>query len=228
MSGNVAHKIVRYSSLVLYLDAANTKSFLVGDISWRDLSGKYNNGELTNGATYISGSIHFDGIDDYISGTLSSTLYVGLNSNVTIETFLYPYGLTNSPRIFNLGRSGNAFNYGMRIGNTGILKSNNSLSDSDLGGTVSVNNWNHLTITFTPQGSTGYLNGYIIGTNSVTTGSVDLSYINWVIGRRAYDGISGASEFFNGKIGLFKIYKRSLSPSEILQNYNALKSRFGL
>jgi hypothetical protein len=228
MAFHYSPKIVT-NGLVLYLDAANTKSFLVGDISWRDLSGKYNNGELTNGATYSSGSIYFDGIDDYISGTLSSTLYVEPNSDVTIETFLYPYGLTNSPRIFNLGRSGNAFNYGMRIGNTGILKSNNSLSDSDLGGTVSVNNWNHLTITFTPQGSTGYLNGYIIGTNSVTTGSVNLSYMrNWVIGRRAYDGLSGASEFFYGKIGLFKIYKRSLSSTEILQNYNALKSRFGL
>jgi hypothetical protein len=34
--------------------------------------------------------------------------------------------------------------------------------------------------------------------------------------------------FFNGKISNTKIYNRTLSASEILQNYNATKSRFGL
>jgi hypothetical protein len=54
MSGNVAPKIVRDSSLVLCLDAANTKSFQVGTIKWLDLSGDKLNATLYSGATYSS------------------------------------------------------------------------------------------------------------------------------------------------------------------------------
>ena len=34
--------------------------------------------------------------------------------------------------------------------------------------------------------------------------------------------------YFNGNIGPVKIYNRALSAAEVLQNYNQLKSRFGL
>jgi hypothetical protein len=39
---------------------------------------------------------------------------------------------------------------------------------------------------------------------------------------------SGGSEFFDGRFASFKIYSQALSSSEILQNYNAAKGRFGL
>jgi uncharacterized delta-60 repeat protein len=54
---------------VLYLDAANTKSYVSGSTTWNDISRGGNNGTLTNGPTFNSangGSIVFDGVDDYI------------------------------------------------------------------------------------------------------------------------------------------------------------------
>ena len=73
MSGNVAPKIVRDSSLVLCLDAANTKSFQVGTIKWLDLSGDKLNATLYSGATYSS--LNGGCISNVIFLTLVSWLY---------------------------------------------------------------------------------------------------------------------------------------------------------
>jgi hypothetical protein len=46
------------------------------------------------------------------------------------------------------------------------------------------------------------------------------------IGRANYPG--SGSRFFNGNISQVSIYNRALSASEVKQNFNATKSRFGL
>ena len=61
---------VVYNGLVLYLDAANNKSYVSGSTSWNDLTGNKNVGTLTNGPTFNTGSggsIVFDGVDDYVN-----------------------------------------------------------------------------------------------------------------------------------------------------------------
>jgi hypothetical protein len=66
MAGTVAPNIVT-DGLVLYLDAANTKSYVSGSTTWTDIAAR-NNGTLVNGPTYSSangGSIIFDGTNDY-------------------------------------------------------------------------------------------------------------------------------------------------------------------
>jgi hypothetical protein len=59
-------QIVR-DGLVLYLDAANTKSYHGSGTTWSDLCGNGNDGTLINEPTFDSGnlgSIQFDGADD--------------------------------------------------------------------------------------------------------------------------------------------------------------------
>jgi hypothetical protein len=41
-------------------------------------------------------------------------------------------------------------------------------------------------------------------------------------------GEANAGQFFTGKISQASIYNRVLTAEEILQNFNSLKSRFGL
>ena len=75
MAGIVAPNIVT-DGLVLYLDAANTKSYASGSTAWNDLVG-INNGTLVNGPTFNSangGSIVFDGSNDYVSTTYNAVL----------------------------------------------------------------------------------------------------------------------------------------------------------
>ena len=58
--------------LILCLDAANTNSYPGSGTTWTDMSGKENDGTLTNGPTFSSddmGSIVFDGSNDYVNAT---------------------------------------------------------------------------------------------------------------------------------------------------------------
>ena len=79
--------------------------------------------------------------------------------------------------------------------------------------------------------------------NFVTANNADwIIYINGVDRSSTFSGTGGAvayssnkggigvrqSTMFDGKLSLLQIYNRSLSHSEVLQNYNSQKSRFGL
>ena len=46
-------------------------------------------------------------------------------------------------------------------------------------------------------------------------------------GTNRYIGLR-SGVMFNGNVGFVRVYNRALSASEILQNYNSAKSRFGL
>ena len=71
-----------------------------------------------------------------------------------------------------------------------------------------------------------YLNGSL--DNSATINTLGISTSDYVmVGGPYTDSYSGA-RYFDGKIAQVLSYNRSLSPAEILQNYEAHKSRFGL
>jgi hypothetical protein len=93
--------------LVLYLDAANSKSYVSGSSTWIDLSRRTNNATLINGPAYDSangGSIVFDGFDDYVDlGTTLNSVTIGASftvnmwvlSRVLIDGNVY-YGLISN------------------------------------------------------------------------------------------------------------------------------------
>jgi hypothetical protein len=73
MAGRIAYygNIVT-NGLILDLDAAKRDSYPGSGTSWRDISGLQNNGTLINGSIFDSangGSIMFDGVDDFVSGS---------------------------------------------------------------------------------------------------------------------------------------------------------------
>ena len=88
--------IIHDSSLVLSLDAANSKSYVSGSSTWSDLSGNNKTGTLTNGPTYTSsfgGGIVFDGVDDY--ATVSNPLnQSNLSQEWTVNAW---FSLSSSP-----------------------------------------------------------------------------------------------------------------------------------
>ena len=82
--------IVR-NGLVLYLDAANPKSYPGSGTTWKDLSGNGNNGTLVNGPTFNSangGSIVFDGTNDYVITT--NLLNPTTNPNESVFVWFNP------------------------------------------------------------------------------------------------------------------------------------------
>jgi hypothetical protein len=87
--------------------------------------------------------------------------------------------------------------------------------------TIDLNKWWHGAVTFSPiNGWCLYVNGELESTNNNT----DI-YTN---GEELEIGSYDSNNFFNGDISVVQLYDRVLSPQEVLQNYNAYKTRFGL
>ena len=103
-----------------------------------------------------------------------------------------------------------------------LVKSNAADMGSFTGYTSTANNDVYLTVRFTKSSNTYdlYINGSYI--SSITNAQTFVT--NGPLLGSGYPG----SEHFNGYIYSFTYYNRALSSTEILQNYNALKGRYGL
>jgi len=206
--------------LVLCLDAANTKSYPGSGTTLIDLTGNGNSGTLTNGPTYNSangGSIVFDGVDDKVStnykpsGARSYFIWVKYNS----LTHSSGYQLSGTQEV-------NAYTYiGIKNGGGIYYYAGASTTGGNIGNPVTVNTWVNLGFALFPDGSRRvYKNGIEIHYNTGGLGGTATAEFSV--------GCISNSYNVNGNIAQVSIYNRALPAAEVSQNFNALKSRFGL
>jgi hypothetical protein len=242
------------NGLVLSLDAANTKSYVSGSTTWTDLSRSNNNGILTNGPTFNSGNggnIILDGTDDTISTPIALTSLPALsNFSLEITTKITQYPQPSSPNQYgNTTRAGVLFGaayysgvalywYGNSAGTACTVYSYIRGADAyrvTSGFSMITNNWYSFTLTnnYTGNALGLYANGTLIDSVSTATQEYNpgLAPSAGNIGF-CKPQVDGGGElvysYLNCAIASAKIYNRALSASEILQNYNATKTRFGL
>jgi hypothetical protein len=231
MAFNYSPKIVT-DGLVLYLDAANTKSYVSGSTTWTDISRTNNNGTLTNGPTFNTGSggsIVFDGSND---GVLLPGTSFSLNQ-MTISSWNYSANYQQDGFLFEKTTNGsvntqyslffNASNYTMYYRTYGLSTTDLTISTTSAG--VVNNSWNNVIATFDGTNKRIYVNGVLRATSANLTGTVTQNNTG-----AAYIGIFGnfAGYPFNGRISTTSLYNKALSSTEITQNYNATRTRFGL
>jgi hypothetical protein len=225
------------NGLVLSLDAADRNSYVSGSTTWNDMSGNNNSGSLVNGPTFSSangGSIVFDGTNQYAN--LGNPNSLNISGSITIESWVYPTDITTGVVKGIAGRwESNAKSYKIAILNSTskfyIDISNAGTEDIYLQSTqnATINTWYHVVGTYI-SGASPSLNIYVNAqlSNGVLIGTIPQSLFSgaslFLVGT---DTISGGN-FFTGRIAETKIYNRALSATEIAQNYNAQKSRFGL
>ena len=233
--------------LVLYLDAANPRSYINGNSVWNDLSNNGNNGTLTNGPTYNTGSkgsIVFDGVDDYVSnGTFGYSPET--SGELSLEAWVYPTGpftsYTAEPPIINIGgifgqsyfsgttgwglgvvvRSdyGNCWAFQVRNGGT-VVEAIGTSSPFTTG------SWYHLVGSFTRNDlSRLYMNGNLIASSS----SSPLNGVS-ITPQNSNAALGASTSYgpfqFGGRIATAKLYNRPLTATEVKQNYNASKGRY--
>jgi len=226
MSNTYGPRIVT-DGLVLHLDAANNRSYVSGSNTWNDLSGNGNNGTLIQGASFNTsnnGSIIFDGTNDAV--TLASKTYSFNGGTLEIWTKLTSknrqqgfVGINAPPKYLNFWMNTNNTMRWEVIGDTALTYS--PISSTTI---FSTGVWYHATGTFTGALNSLYING-VLETSS-TTGAAN---VPTSITTTAYIGDYGATAYpLAGNIAVVKLYNRALSRSEIFQNYNATKGRFGL
>ena len=236
------------NGLVLHLDAADRKSYPRSGNRWYDLSGNNNTFALREGPTFNSangGSIVFDGSGS--SADSLSTVKLSAFTSITTEVWFKP-SVSTGAMVFEHSEDWNT-----NTGGFGLYPNSNGSSDD---ATLCHTNSNptsmcgprnyaftcgttlfscHVNIFSTITDSTGrltYVNGNLLSfsstggyststatTNQSTTFRNDKMYL----ASRA-----GSVALFNGSIAMFKIYNRKLSASEILQNFNATRGRFGI
>ena len=217
------------NGLVLALDAANPRSYVSGSTTWNDLSGNGLNVTLANSPTYITNpnSLLFDGVDEYGS-TGNNTISSPTNS-LSFDFWVKPTGTSTASQTI-LGKDTNSSPSGhLLIRRTSSTDLRYNVSSGD--GITSVNffvgsidNWLNIQITYnyTSGNYNLYKNG-VLFTNTTTASGFPLT--NAPINIASY---SGPPLPWTGNISVCKMYNRVLSATEVLQNYNALKSRFNL
>ena len=231
MGVNTRNSIVT-NGLVLCLDAANVKSYPGSGTTWTDLSGNGNNGTLADGPTFNSGnggSIVFDGSNDYIT-----TTNVTISGSQTFSVWAMVTGGPNSPAGI-LTQHNYAANANFGINHT----TGNKLAPS-IGYTNETREFSSKPTTFTITNNVIF--NAVLVYNSIENkiywyinGVLDSSYVlsqtpkstNHPIALGRWDA-GYTNYYFNGRVYSGNIHNRNLSAQEVLQNYNATKSRFGL
>jgi hypothetical protein len=225
------------NGLVLNLDAGNPYSYLSGSsgTKWTNtvaISSSIS-GTLVNGPVYANGAITFDGVDDYVNcGTTDI-----IPGSWTVSAWVKHIPKTGAAVYF--GRSGTAPNYDQ----TAIIGWSSNVSNRFFtsGKTTSGTYLLSCSSSFSPISGVIYnvvgtfdtssttlnlhINGVLDNTKIVGTLFTTGSNLSNQIG--CSDGLT-PSNFAQGNIYDVKVYNRALSAAEVLQNFNALRGRYGI
>ena len=229
--------IVR-DGLVLHLDAANIRSYPGSGTTWTDITNNAQAAALNGGTAYSTsnkGTLDFDGTDDYIR--VYPDISTDYNSgNFTWSLWVKPDQLAKMTFLVkcwrpNIFRGDNETTFGFEWqAAEGFKQTTVTLPDSR----VTYGRWFNLVArvdslgnmkldVFDPENGSQHTSSNTSGTTPGSSTSTDVHYL----GLQGWWG-SGRDQKFLGLMGSFMKYNRSISDDEVLQNYIAQKSRFGL
>lgn len=225
---------INTSGLVLCLDASDGNSYPgVGNV-WKDMSGNTLNASGDGG--YISST----GVTSGVSWTTSTTSILNTDTHSVFfmlrlnPSATFPNGYTGGwEKIFSYNAGGSDRSPGVwrypsnRLihwrydpGNSGIDISTTAAGSYFVSGTeFSLNTWYQVGVTKNGATANAYVNGNYVGTNTVSnpkTSGTSAITIN---------------EYYTNplnNVNCVQVYDRVLTPSEIKENFNSIRSRFGI
>lgn len=213
------------SGLVLCLDPSSPRSYSGSGTKCYDASGTGNAGTLTNGVGYNTsnlGRFVFDGVDDYINAgtffnynffTISLWVYPGTSQVTYADIFdNYHTGTQNFVCQQN-GDSLNQYNFA-------CINATNASATSVF--TLTANTWHNLVCLWNNSTASAYINGTLHSTGAAAN---PINYVtpNFNLGSWGFGGRN-----WNGSMSQVLVYNRTLSSTEIQQNFNALRGRYGI
>ena len=222
--------------LVFATDAGSARSY-DGTTTLDNLVGS-DTGTLVNGVTYQSingGVFDFDGVNDRIEFDGATILgYLGVTSGTdnnvaySMEAWIkidaYPSGIAGSGACI-MGHD-SSLGIGLQVFGTGTTAyinfgyRTNSNVDS---GNITINEWHHIVGTRAVGGAIVIYIDNVADTT--TTGDLAIDYTTTDFNIGYAPARIGP---YNGNISSTRVYNKSLTAAEVLQNFNAQKTRFGL
>ena len=211
--------------LILALDAANTKSYPGSGTTWFELSGNGNNGVLSGGPTFSNGTISFDGTNDFVTISNDGTKFDSWRTGQTVTIWMNHTFISGRKNPWDQAYGGTStwtHEQGANInGYYGTAGSNTTPYTSTNSGTTPTGVWNCMTRTHDTSTVRWFKNDINTQTSGNSYGTLGDTNANVRIGL-------GYADYWIGQMGIVMAYSRALTPEEITQNYNALKSRFEL
>jgi len=243
-------------NIVLHLDANNLDSYpgtgkgsvlIPGGYVWHDLSAiqSLNFSNSLNYNKIAAPMLIADGgrslLIQNIYGRTNLNTFISGKSSKTIEAWV-KFNTLNNNSVVSIGNIADYDLFEMVAVNNKLLLNIGAALSSNLNikstSTLSINRWYHVVITYNQNFGVSssisygafriYINGvkdndYFIS-HGAGSDNIDLTRVN-ATSTNIYIGNSLSP--FNGKIGILKVYRRELKANEILDKYNATKSRFG-
>jgi hypothetical protein len=223
--------------LVLYLDAANPKSYPGTGTTWFDIKNT-NNATLTNGVSFDSsnnGYFSFDGIDDFVN--TSYLMISGNNSQnpISLDFFINPNSIQEpSSRLPLIIGSGYYSGFGLQYDGSGYrnwIRLTTGIFSHPINLTRDI--FNHVVLIWGGESDSRiytYLNGVLVQDSGATYGPFNQNHnpFPFRIGFPYTTGGAAASGYFKGGIGSIKIYNRALTATEVMQNFEATRGRYGI
>ena len=216
--------------LILYLDAANTRSYPGSGTTWFDLSSNGRNaikaGSQSPTYPQFNTNKYFTFTGGVIADNYSRFDVANIPSFSTLSVFVWyrTSDTTNGKTILRMNNSD--FELSVNVASNFYVAAGTNFNDINAQATTAeITNgfWHNMGLTFDGINLKGFLDSRQISSNtrssSTTTAAGTLR-----IGTRddAY-----AQHFF-GDIALVKIYNKVLTQGEIFQNFNAMRGRFGI
>jgi hypothetical protein len=220
--------------LIFAVDGANQRSYVSSDTVWKDLSQTAKDVTLINTPTYKTengGSFDFNhssfeyGDTNYNFGNLSNWTVeawakIGASLTGKVTTIVTNQYNLSTDLNFSLGTNNAPITYNLVAGFF------NGAWRNTTGHQPPLNTWFQIVGSYDGNTIRQYHNGIL--TSSLNYTGISRSGGSVRIAARWDDLTQTTSNYFSGSVGVVKIYNRTLTDTQVLQNYNALKGRFGL
>jgi len=222
------------NGLVLSLDAADKNSYPGSGATWNDLTQNLYTASLVNTPTFLNtngGTLEFrdssfqygdtnKNIGGLTNWTVEAWTRIGASLTGKVTTIVCnQYDLVSNLN-FSIGTNNAPITYNLVVGFF------NGAWRNTTGHVPPLNTWFQVVGTYDGNTINQYHNGSLTSSLSYTGTSTSGGTIR--LARRWDDVANIQSNMYSGSVSIVRIYNRSLTNSEIQQNYNAQKSRFGL
>jgi hypothetical protein len=213
----------------LYLDAGNRNSYPGSGTTWTDLSGNGRNQTLVNSPPFTTNYFDFNGTSQYANFAALSTINI-----TSISLFMWVYPETDGTFLSLLGQQAINTSYhhvSIDIISTGVFRTglwNGSAISFASSSAQSFNQWYQIGFTYTGTTLIGYLNGVSFGSPAGFTWSRPNPLHFGICATDSTIITGGVNAYGDGRVSQLTLYDRALSVAEILQNYNAVRERFGI
>lgn len=219
--------------LVLCLDAANPKSYPGTGTTWFDISGAGNHFTLFNSPVHTAGRwLTFNGTNQYArsNNTINMASFESVTVEIGIRNVTIGVGMAWEHTIdwntnaggFGLyhNSQGGAQVTGWQHTNHNTYGAFNYQFDTATGWNVHTNIFSRIIDT---TGRLSYGNGQLLATGPTTLASSVFANSFFHVAARG-----GTGAFSNSEISFIRIYNKKLSATEIQQNFNATRARYGI